>query len=250
MTTFAAPTSAPAVNDPLAATLKDLVRQAADHAPRSLQTSIGPSEIGDPCARRIAYKVMDTARVNYTDPWPSVVGTAVHAWLEDVFKNANPPGGPVEWLVEQRLPIEGNITGSCDLFHVPTRTVIDHKVVGKSSSQHYRRHGPRAGYITQAHLYGYGWTQLGFPVEQVAFAFWSRPGWLDDLWTWTAPYDEAIALAALERLALIKCTVVDLDVERHPDRWALIPGHPEGCRFCPYSRPGGPADGTGCPGPT
>lgn len=251
MTTFAAPRSAvdeQPVSHPLAGVLAQHIREAAWNAPRSQQRSVGPSEIGDPCARRLAYRLEGAETVNRTDPWPATVGTAVHAWLEDVFRGLNMPGQPPEWIVEQRVYPDDTIGGSCDLFHVPTCTVIDWKVLGTTSHRKYRLHGPPDRYRVQAHLYGKGWARLGFPVQHVALAMLSRPGWLTDLHVWSQPYDEAVADAGLDRLAQISSTTALLDLEQHPERFALVPGDPDGCRFCPFHRPGPPADGTGCPG--
>jgi hypothetical protein len=56
----------------------------------------------------------------------------------------------------------------------------------------------------QAHLYGRGFALLGKPVKNVALAFMPREGSLRDIFVWTEPYDEAIALQALERFRTIR----------------------------------------------
>jgi hypothetical protein len=66
------------------------------------------------------------------------------------------------------------IWGSTDLFDHDTRTVIDHKIVGKSTLDNARRHGPSPTYRTQAHLYGMGWINAGQPVTDVAIAYLPR----------------------------------------------------------------------------
>ena len=48
------------------------------NAPRSLQRAIGPSELGDPCDRKLAYRIAGIEPVNFGDPWPAIVGTSIH----------------------------------------------------------------------------------------------------------------------------------------------------------------------------
>lgn len=243
---FKAPVGTPA----LATSIAKVICDTAAGSARSQQAAIGPSEMGDTCARRIAYRLMGTPRVGAdSDPWPSTVGTAVHAWLEDAFRSANPVGGTPEWLVEQRVPITGAISGSCDLFHVPTLTVIDHKVIGATSMRKYKAHGPGSRYRTQIHLYGYGWQQLGIRPKNVTIVFYSRAGWLSDMWTWSEPYDEQVALDAINRIGDITNLMFELDIETQPQFWDLVPADTSDCRFCPFQRPGR-VDATGCPGPT
>ena len=72
----------------LASKLTKTIRHFSDHAPRSQQKRIGLSEVGQPCVRRNAYKLLDWAQTNpKTDPWPSISGTAIHSWLADCFKD-------------------------------------------------------------------------------------------------------------------------------------------------------------------
>lgn len=125
--------------------------------PRSLQRRIGPSEIGHPCLRRVAYTLGGYPEVNSGDVnWKATIGTAVHSWLADVFDKADwalrttigavaPAGGddgvrqftsldeaaPPRWLVEEKVntgTLNGDdIDGSTDLFDTWTGTVIDWK---------------------------------------------------------------------------------------------------------------------------
>jgi hypothetical protein len=68
-------------------TLVAQVKEYATFSPRSQQTMIGASEIGTPCSRRLAYKLLNVEAVNTdTDSWPAIVGTSVHYYLERAFK--------------------------------------------------------------------------------------------------------------------------------------------------------------------
>ena len=120
----------------------DVIRGAIANHPRSLQKRIGPSEIGTPCDRRIGYKLLGQEENPRGDAWKPTVGTAVHGWLERAFDDVNLTkvieklgrlgDNDLEWITEQSVTVgylaDGTaITGSCDLYHRPTGTVIDHK---------------------------------------------------------------------------------------------------------------------------
>lgn len=196
-------------NHPVNRAIEDVVFDAIVNQPRSLQKLIGPSEIGTDCVRCLARKLMGMEKYpieHVSDmPWLPFIGTAVHAQFEEFFAKANEKLPAVRWLIETRLPI-GNIgdtaiTGSCDLFDKETGTVIDHKVVGTTKLKSLPKKGPGNTYRIQAHLYGYGWTKLGFEVNEVAVKFYPRNDIsLTSGYFWYEKYDEAVALNALERV--------------------------------------------------
>jgi hypothetical protein len=209
--------------------------------------------MGQPCARRLLYEAWATEPANTdSDPWPAIVGTAVHAWLADAFQADNARLGRLRWLVEQRVYLTDGLSGTADLFDLDTATVIDHKVLGPSSLKTLRTDGPPPVYRTQLHLYGYGYARAGVRVDRVAIAAYPRSGWLNGLHVWSEPYDPTVAEAALDRHSGLVALGAALDLDAHPDRWAHIPtADAAGCAWCPFWRGGNaPADGSGCPGPT
>lgn len=234
---------------PIAGDLRGVILDAARRAPRSQQVALGPSEIGEPCARQLGYKLMRHPSSNAdSDPWPSIVGTAVHSWLADAFTAANTRLGRIRYLVEQHVTIRDGLTGTCDLYDADHGRVIDHKVPGATSLADAKKRGPRAGYRAQIHLYAYGFARLGLPVREVVLAMYPRGGLLSGLWVWTEPYDQSVALAALARHDAILEAVSTLDVAEHPERYRLLPretGHH--CTYCPFWA-AGPDTGDGCPG--
>jgi hypothetical protein len=244
--------SSPATDaDPVQQTITAVVRGAALNAPRSQQSAIGPSEIGDECTRRVAYRLLDLAPANPGgDPWPSIVGTAVHAWLADAFEAHNNVLHRRRWLVENRVFLTDGISGTCDLYDTDTRTVIDHKVLGTTSLKKVKVEGPPSRYRTQLHLYGYGYERAGIAVERVALTCFPRGGYLDGLHVWSEPYEPAIAEHALNRLGNLTTATyaLKLDDPENP-LWAQIPNHPgPGCAWCPMWRPGQPSSTAGCSG--
>lgn len=249
-------TGEPDSDEGIVRTLTDIITATAAGAPRSRQRRIGPSEVGAPCARRLAYKLLDWPTVSDGgDPWPSIVGTATHAWLADALLAHNREKEPGRFLVEERVQVDDGsvsgyrLAGSCDAYDTVPDTVIDHKIVGESSMRHYKRHGVRPQYRIQAHLYGLGWENAGYSPQTVALAFYPRGGMLGGLWVWSEPYDRQVALDALRRLGTVRDLLIALDPESRPAMWAHIPATADsGCRFCPWWRPASTDLSIGCPG--
>jgi hypothetical protein len=248
--------------DPLALKLKkqiiEIVKWADRNSARSQQKTIGPSEIGDPCDRRIGYRIADVPEVNDGfDPWAAIVGTSIHSWLDEAFRARIrlSPDDAKTWLTETRLPIAGFIKGRSDLFNVDEACVIDHKGAGPSVMRKVKAQGPGPGYVVQVQLYGYGYRQMGYEVKKVALAFYPRAGWLRDVYVWTDDYKEEVALGALERLSQIAQKVSNLDMlnKSYEHRWEQIAAQPsDSCGFCPWYVPDRDlevgANLSGCPG--
>lgn len=238
----------------------DVIRRAITDHPRSQQRELGPSEIGDPCARRIGHKLLGTPARTRPAAWKPTVGTAVHAWLEQQFDLDNLAKlghleGQERWLVETRVTagfapeveqLVGTpwLAGSCDLYDRVTATVIDHKVVGPRQLKKYRAQGAGALYRTQAHTYGLGWANRGFPVEAVAICFLPRDGDLSDAHWWSEPWDRQVALDAIERYRAIAATVTTLGTSAP----AVLPTADAYCTFCPYYASGVTDLAAACPG--
>lgn len=238
------------VNDGIAGELAELIRDAANHAPRSLQTTLGPSEAGIPCDRRLGMKVAGWPQPNGGgDPLASVIGTGFHEWAAAAFSRPELGG---RFLVEQRLKIAPGIIpgGSCDLYDTFYDRVLDWKVVGKTSYDKYRSQGPRRQYVVQAHLYGLGWELAGRTPREVAIVVIPRQSArLSDIWVWTAPYDQATALAAIQRVQNLQRIVALLNPAANPAAWGSVPAQPSHeCAYCPFHRPGSNDFGDGCPG--
>ncbi|ASR86802.1 DNA helicase [Mycobacterium phage Findley] len=236
--------------------LKGVLKRAWAQHPRSQQRAIGPSEVGHPCARRLASTMLELDRVNPEgDPLPAWLGTAGHAkfetavehdndqivdaWLRDRNKPCTATdrgdGAPIgRWLSERRVTVRGGLTGTCDLYDTWTDTVIDLKFPGSSRFQQYKRNGPAAEYRTQAHLYGRGYRNEGFDVKRVAIWFIPRGGTLSSSFVWSEPYSDKVVDEALDKLDNILLVLVDLAIEEHPERLALVPKVAHDCMFCPF----------------
>lgn len=230
--------------------LNVLTETIANH-PRSKQKDIGASEIGIPCARHVGYKLAGVKPHQRQQPnWKSTIGTAVHSWIENAFDQMNlhmqDANGGERWLVETRLTVgyvNGKpITGSCDLYDRWTGTVIDHKIIGPSQLDNYRRNGPSQQYRVQAHLYGLGWVLKQQRVTTVMIAFLPRHGELRDAHLWSEPFDPTIAGEALQRLTGIDTAISTVG----ETALALLPTADHWCNSCPWFKPG--AQDVYCPG--
>lgn len=204
----------PEPDENLGLLLRSHIEEDIVNQPRSQQARIGPSELGIPCDRCLAHKLAGTPeRVTAHRQWLPYVGTAMHAQLADAFMERNQAtGANMRWLVETTVSvgdIDGvDITGHADLFDLATGTVVDWKLVGKTTLDNALKPNPKTGlangptpqYRVQAHLYGRGFTRRGLTVNRVAIYYLPRNGLsLRDGWYWSEPYDERIAIGALDR---------------------------------------------------
>lgn len=240
----------------LKTTLIEVILWAQSEAmnPRGKQALIGPSELGTVCDRRIGYRIAGVPKVNTEmDPWPMVVGTAVHTWLERAFTVWNEANERTPaWMTETRLDLDRVVRGTSDLYSTEFKAVIDWKGAGPDVMKKVRKDGPPLGYQIQAQLYGYGFMMQGIPVEKVCLVFLPRAGWLKDMYVWCQDFDEHVAIAAISRLYRIAQDLMDLDTSTYPDRWNDVPAIPSNdCGWCPYYSPSSEnqfATDQGCPG--
>lgn len=219
--------------------LRHFITDAIVNAPRSLQRRIGPSEIGEPCKRRLILKLAGTIPPEREPAWKPFVGTAIHAQLEQIMTRANDTlwSDAPRFLTEQRVSVGEimgeEITGSTDLFDTATLTVVDWKSCGPNRMKHYRRHGASETYRAQGHLYGRGWQRAGYAVRNVMIVFLPRDGELREAFQWSEPYNEQVATAALDRangLAHLAALYGSDGLEELLNRYA--PCDDEWCRVC------------------
>lgn len=244
-----------------AADLKRVFLDAAARAPRTLQQHLGPSELGVACDRQVVGKMAALPTTNHiVDPWPSIVGTALHAWAAEAFTADNTRRGVARWVAEQKVTPHPNHPGTADLYDAAEQAVVDHKFLGESSMAKIRKDPPRK-YVVQLLLYGLGYVNLGLPVRRVALAAYPRTAAsIDGLYVWDREFagpDGQLTEANIELLTEVfaqtarrtelaaQLTAGRLrldDVDTDPDTTE--------CFFCPFYRPQAAKDsGPGCPGP-
>lgn len=232
--------------------LRQVVLDHAARAPRTLQQHLGPSELGHRCDRQVVGKMAAQPATNHVvDPWASIVGTAIHAWLADAFTEENTRRGVARWVAEQRVVPHPDHPGTADLYDAAEAAVVDHKCQSEGVAAKIRKNGPPLHYQVQLKLYGLGYHALGLPVRRVVLASWPRTkSTLDPLYVWETewtPDDPQLAwvfqatAARTEAAKLVAAGALDL---------MQIPATPDDddCYFCPFYRPEAAAGGTGCPG--
>lgn len=246
--------------------LKDVAVRYAERLPRNVQRHLGPSELGHQCDRLLIGKMAGPAvhHVNQlADPWASMVGTAIHAFLEKAFDwdnkaSAASRNGHARWQTEYRVTPDPHARqphpGTADLYDYETRTLCDHKALGDSSRAKLRSHGPPQHYYIQMLLYAIGYMQLGYPVMRIVLAAWPRTkSSLDEMYTWAHVITEAdFALVAdvLRKTEIREQLALEVAAGRM-SVWQVPPTpDPEECFYCPLHRPQSAIDGGyGCPGP-
>lgn len=228
--------------------LTDVIKWTDNNSARSMQTTIGPSELGSSCDRKIAYRLAGTPEANWwSDPLPAIVGTAVHTWLESAVKQFQSVHYMDRWVTEITVQPDPLVKGHCDLYDKKLGAVIDWKTVSPTKLKAWKSDGPPEHYKDQVNLYGRGLINAGFTVNKVCLVAVPRSGWLRDMQVWIEDYEPERAQAVLDRMYGIANLMIkagdDLSFED-------IEAKPSGeCAFCPWYKGGqGKANMSGCPG--
>ncbi|MGW2207158.1 hypothetical protein [Streptomyces sp. NPDC001774] len=234
----------------IAARLKEMFHGFVNRQERSQQTTLGPSEIGSPCDRRLAMSLMRMPRVNPGgDGWASFVGTCGHVGLAEMLTRADAGSGRYAVEVPLKFPSSHVPHGTGDWLDRTLLLFGDHKFMGRWSRERLKTKGPSPTYRVQVHTYAYGARQRGERIEHVGIIAWPRDeATLDDLYVWTEPYDPKIALDALARVdniaARLKGCTDTLGLHNDgcgcPDDLDAIRKMPtaDDCRYCPFHMAG------------
>jgi hypothetical protein len=254
--------------------LREVVVRYADRLPRNVQRHLGPSELGHLCDRQLVGKMagvsLGTGGGNHMhDPWASIVGTAIHAFLEEAFKwesgrlieeiaathigSLNP-----RWYTEKRVtpdPVSASPhPGTADLYDAQNFTLNDHKCQSEGVRDKLRRDGMPHHYFMQMLLYAVGYMHEGYRVDRVCLVSWPRTkSTLDDMYV----YEHVITAEDIALVVdLIERTEVRENLAAYVTAGELnlfdIPALPSDsdCQYCPFFRPDAATNPNvkGCPG--
>jgi len=187
-----------AIEDPKELLLHVLHAQDASRD-RSLQTEVGPSEIGG-CRRKVWYRLNAQPHTNENQSkLAAIMGTAIHAAIEDAIGAIDPEGK--EYLVETEVAF-GDMKAHVDLFVPSTGAVIDWKTSKVKNMSYFPSNQQR----WQVQIYGYLLSKNGYEVKTVNLVAIARDGNEKDVKVHTEPYDEVMALAALAWLENVKAS--------------------------------------------
>jgi CRISPR/Cas system-associated exonuclease Cas4 (RecB family) len=161
---------------------------------RSTQVQIGPSELGG-CRRKVWYRLNNQPETNDNElKLAAIMGTAIHTAIESAF--ADNKSIMLETTVEHN-----GMKAHVDAFLPDTGDVIDWKTV-KSKNLNYF---PSQQQRWQVQTYGYLIEKSGVgKPKNVHLVAIPRDGDERDIKVHSEPYDEAIALEALDWLSAIK----------------------------------------------
>jgi hypothetical protein len=219
---------------------RDLVMTAAASTPRSQQAELGPSEIGQVCRRRLAYRIAGTPSVNHPDPLKALIGTDFHEGMARSIKRIDQAH---RYLVEHPVTYRG-IFGTVDLYDTWRHRLVDWKT---SETKRIRRYAMQddipVNYRVQTAIYAEGLRSVGYPVAHVALVFLPRDGDLTDIWVWTAEPDQVLADEYVQRYIDLK---EQLATGNSPATISATPGPL--CAYCPNYSPGSTDLSTACPG--
>ena len=161
---------------------------------RSTQVQIGPSELGG-CRRKVWYRLNKQPETNDNEiKLAAIMGTAIHSAIEAALANNK------EVLLEQTVEFDG-MKAHVDCFIPGTGDVVDWKTVKVKNLSYF----PSQQQRWQVQVYGYLISKSGLgKVQTVNLVAIPRDGDERDILVHSEPYDEAIALEALNWLSAIK----------------------------------------------
>lgn len=228
---------------------------------RSAQTTLGPSEIGTPCDRRLAMSLMGVEPVNPGgDGWAAFVGTWGHEGMRAVFEWADAGTGRFATEVALTFPSDDVPRGTTDLIDRTLFLLTDWKFMGEYSLKSFKNNGIPEGYRIQGQVYGLGAVLQGEKIREIAIIGLPRAGRsLDEMWVRVMKFDRKEALAALARVKRIRKQTEKLadqtgalapdtnaDLVRRAGEFGTATEYE--CRFCPFHLKGDKQMQKGCPG--
>ena len=175
---------------------------------RSVQTQVGPSEIGG-CRRKVWYRLNGQSATNFSElKLAAIMGTAIHASIEEAIAEVDPKGE--KYWVETEVEYNG-MKAHIDLFIPETGDVVDWKTSKVKNLSYF----PSKQQRWQVQVYGYLLEKSGkAKVKNVNLVAIARDGDERDIKVHTEPYDEAVALEAMAWLDGVKASTEMPEPER------------------------------------
>lgn len=191
---------------------------------RSNQAEIGMSEVGG-CQRRAGYRLAGTPPTNRGSSVQAVMGTAIHAAVEQVFHEMQDVGLiPADDLVEFEVRFAG-VLGHLDRYEARTQRIRDTKTTSDRWLQHIKIYGASLQHLWQTHLYAAAAMQAGHRVREIVIDYLARDSGEDH--QVTVSFDTKYVRDAMQWLENIRKTPLDmLNRDYEPDSsW---------CKNCPF----------------
>lgn len=216
---------------------RDVIMSVAHNSPRSLQAHLGPSEIGQQCERRIAYRVLGTPYVNYPDPLKAMLGTGFHEVMAEGLARLDPRRYAVEIPVTYR-----GISGQLDVYDRYRKRVVDWKTSLLKRIRRYRREGIPVNGRVQIAIYAEGLRAAGEDVQETSLIYVPRDDELGPLYAWVGKPDKALADEYIDRYFAIEEKAREHGVAALPITATPL------CKYCPNFAPRAVDLDHACPG--
>lgn len=170
--------------------LIDALIKADNNRDRSKQKAIGVSSLGD-CRRKVWHMAQGHTGSNPTLRLPAILGTAIHAQIEQVI-------GSEGALIEHRLELEGYPPATIDYFK--DGEVVDWKTITLKNIPYFVSKQK----IWQVQTYAYLMHLSGVEVHTVTLVGIPRDGTENDIVVHSEPFNPAIGQEALEWLGRVE----------------------------------------------
>lgn len=188
-------------------TTADLLLRWDQRRPRSQQAEVGMSELGG-CRRQVGYRLAGTPPTNVSSSVQAVLGTAIHAAVESVFRELQEAGEiPAEDLVEHRVEFAG-IPGTVDRYDAANATVEDTKTTSSRWLEHIKLNGPSRSHLWQISGYAAALIHEGRKVRRLVINYIARD--TGEEWRWEGRFDPVRVADALAWLAEVRDTDLDM----------------------------------------
>lgn len=227
-----------------------ILHELSKPSARDRQRKVGPSELGDLCERCLAEKLLGVHDEERSHPLAPMIGTAFHAYLEDVISLEG-------YLKETRVEVGeikgyGAISGTADGFATTAGCVVDYKVLSKKKIKKFASatffddnydpeffadsmtEGQLKKYYYQMMLYGLGMENHGYVVRHATLVMFPRDCTVESVneaaHELCFKYNRDAALAVLNRAQHIFDWATD-----NKDQLDELESY-EGCYYCAFKR--------------
>ena len=184
--------------------LLDALKSKDASKSRSTQVQIGPSELGG-CRRKVWYRLNNQPETNTSElKLAAIMGTAIHTEIEKALSDNK------DVVLESEVEYNG-MKAHIDCWIPSTGDVIDWKTVKKQNLSYF----PTQQQRWQVQVYGYLIDKSGTgKPRNVSLVAIARDGDERDVKVHTEPYNESMALDALNWLEGVKASVTIPEPER------------------------------------
>jgi len=184
--------------------LLDALKSKDASKSRSTQVQIGPSELGG-CRRKVWYRLNNQPETNTSElKLAAIMGTAIHTEIEKALSDNK------DVVLESEVEYNG-MKAHIDCWIPSTGDVIDWKTVKKQNLSYF----PTQQQRWQVQVYGYLIDKSGTgKPRNVSLVAIARDGDERDVKVHTEPYNESMALDALNWLEGVKASATIPEPER------------------------------------